>query len=652
MIPAVAPPRNASIARLLALALAAATGAHAALWVSSGGDDRNPGTEEQPLRTIERARDIVRTMNRDMSDDITVFIGGTFRIARPIEFGPEDSGKNGFSIVYTSAPGEHPVLSGGFPVAGWNLADRSRNLWWAPAPDGLADSHDLFVNGVQASRTRGRLVQAFVRSPAGATVAAPDARVQWRNPGDIVFSQSDPGAIWSERLGAPPFFVVNAFELLGTPGEWYFDRPAKRIYYTPRAGEDMAAADVEAAAAEALIDGNGTQGRPLNGLIFKGIRFEFTTSLHSPGEGSGPQPPGGPAAAVRFTHAGAIQFLEDDFVHLGTPALDLGPGFEGGTVEGCVFADVAWTALRIADASQVRVANSRFSYVATAHPEAAAIDLGRSAAVVVEHDQIDHFPRFAILPAWGQSGASRRAMNLISPPMIDYDGRPPEGDPREPVDPDAGVSAAYKGILGERFCGPTVPRAPTNVSAEPGDRSAYVTWDPPCLDGGSPVASYTIASSSGAMISISAAEFRTRGYVALGNLENGHAVNFTVAAATATGASPPSLPTANVVPARKKKLKPPQPPKAASVEHFEGEARIQVTPPAADGGSPVLAYSFASVPSGKRVDLEGWDVIHASAEVPVVRTISGYPLDSVSAIAISATNAAGEGKPVILSLQR
>src|ERR1039457_4890783 len=384
-----------------------------------------------------------------------------------------------FRSVYTAAPGEHPVLSGGLPVAGWNLADRSRNLWWAPAPEGLPDSHDLFVDGVPASRTRSRLVQAFLRSPAGATVAAPDAKVQWRNPGDIVFPPPEPGAIWSERLGAPPFFVVNAFELLGTPGEWYFDRTSRRIYYTPRAGEDMAAAGAQAAAAEALIDGSGSQGRPLTGLIFKGIRFEFTTSIHSPAEGSGAQPQGGPAAAVRFTRAGAIQFLEDEFVHLGTPALDLGPGFEGGTVEGCVFGDVAWTALRIAEASHVRVANSRFSYVATAHPDAAAIDLGRSEATVIEHDQIDHFPRFAILPPWGQSGASRRAMNLISPPAIDFDGRPPEGDPREPVAPDAGVTAAYKGILAERFCGPTTPRAPTNVSAEPGDKFAYVTWDPP-----------------------------------------------------------------------------------------------------------------------------------------------------------------------------
>ena len=60
------------------------------------GDDANPGTEEQPLRTIARARDVVRTLNHDMADDITVFIAGEHHLDEPLEFRPEDSGTNGF----------------------------------------------------------------------------------------------------------------------------------------------------------------------------------------------------------------------------------------------------------------------------------------------------------------------------------------------------------------------------------------------------------------------------------------------------------------------------------------------------------------------------------------------------------------------------
>lgn len=242
-------------------------------------------------------------------------------------------------------------------------------------------------------------------------------------------------------------------------------------------------------------------------------------------------------------------------------------------------------------------------------------------------------------------------MNLISPPAIDFEGRLPDGDPRESAASDAGVSAAYRAVLAERFGGSTPPGPPSHVSAESADKLVYLTWDPPCQDGGSPVASYTIASSGGARITVTAEEFRAKGFAVFGDLENNHAVNFTVAASNATGKGPPSIPTANVVPARKRKQKPPQPP-TASVERHGGDVRIEITPPAADGGSPVLSYSFATIPSGRRVVIEGWDVIHASAADPVAREIDGYPLDPGSTIAVSATNAAGEGGPAILRLQQ
>jgi len=46
-------------------------------------------------------------------------------------------------------------------------------------------------------------------------------------------------------VGKRPEYVENAYELLGTPGQWYFDRPARTLYYVPRSGENMHTADVE-----------------------------------------------------------------------------------------------------------------------------------------------------------------------------------------------------------------------------------------------------------------------------------------------------------------------------------------------------------------------------------------------------------------------
>ena len=61
------------------LAEAGGTGGGEALYVAPDGDDANPGTFAQPLRTVARARDIVRTKNGAMSADITVYLrGGTY----------------------------------------------------------------------------------------------------------------------------------------------------------------------------------------------------------------------------------------------------------------------------------------------------------------------------------------------------------------------------------------------------------------------------------------------------------------------------------------------------------------------------------------------------------------------------------------------
>lgn len=621
-----------------------AASAGAALWVSPGGDDRNPGTEEQPLRTIERARDIVRTQNRDMADDITVFIAGEFRVGRPIEFESQDSGTNGFSIVYTAAPGEHPTLSGGVRVTGWAVADRARNLWSAPAPEGLGYTHTLFVNGTPAARTRGRMLEVFAKDSTAAPATSPDPTAQWKNPDDVVFEPAGDGAVWSERTGTLPVFVENTFELLGTPGEWYFDRPARRIYYTPRAGEDMAAADAEAAVPEALIIGLGTLDRPITGLVFKGIRFEYTAWHRSPDD----EPAWG---AVSFNYAGGIQFLEDEFLHMSTPALDLGPHVAGGAVEGCLFGDIAWSAIRVTEASGVRISQSRFSYVATRHIAAPAIDVARSADVSIEHNQIENFPTVGILVHDGPAGAVTEDSNRTSEPMIGLHGSSLPAAVAPPQT-DAGITPYYRALLERQFSSPTVPRPPTGVSAEAEDEFAYVTWIPSCQDGGSPVAGYVVATSAGNKVAVTRKAFEEKGYVVMGGLEDGRAVSFTVAAVNGLGASPPSLPTASVKPLKKRKLKAPAPPAAASVTAGRPAAGVQITPPARDGGSPVVAYTLVAGPGSAPILIEGLDVVHADAAHPVMRAVPGLAAEPGSTVSVSATNAAGEGKPAVVTAQR
>src|SRR5690606_38932358 len=84
------------------------------------GSDDATGTFDAPFATLERARDAVRDVNGNMTEDIRVFLrGGRYEVLDTIEFLAEDSGTNGHRVVYQAYADEHPLLTGSTGVEGW-----------------------------------------------------------------------------------------------------------------------------------------------------------------------------------------------------------------------------------------------------------------------------------------------------------------------------------------------------------------------------------------------------------------------------------------------------------------------------------------------------------------------------------------------------
>src|SRR5581483_4512850 len=166
----------------------------------------------------------------------------------------------------------------------------------------------------------------------------------------------------------------------------------------------------------------------------------------------------------------------------------------------------------------------------------------------------------------------------------------------------AGLQAEYKDILNQRFAAASAPEPPSRVAAAAGDGFAYVAWNPPIIEGGSPVESYTVTSSSGDKATISSADFWSQGYVKLSGLKNGAEYTFTVAATNANGNSAPSLPSRPVTPSAKAIHLPSAP---NNVQAFAGEAAasIHFQAPEDNGGSPITAYSITVHPGERKVTL-------------------------------------------------
>lgn len=303
------------------------------------GDDDNSGTITHPYRTIQRARDKVRTITSGMTSDITIYLReGTYVQpyqvrsehvynrdrtisetrsikASTLTFDERDSGKNGFSVVYKAYPGETPVISGGRTITGWTLHDAGNNIYKAYGGGNL-DTRQLYVDGVRAVRARstGGLSNA-THSETGHTTSdtflagwgnVRDIEMvykqKWTSPRGKVDSISvnngvaaivmqQPGWYFMRNKGSTsatvPWYYENAYELLDEAGEWYLDRSTGYFYYKPRSGENMASAEVVAPELEELmrIQG-GTLDNVVSRLTFSGIRFEYATWLR-PSTGNG-----------------------------------------------------------------------------------------------------------------------------------------------------------------------------------------------------------------------------------------------------------------------------------------------------------------------------------------------------------------------------
>jgi hypothetical protein len=122
----------------------------AQIYVSPAGNDANSGTEAKPVKTLQRARDLVHSQNSAMTSDIPVRLAaGTYRLSQPLALDERDSGTGGHNVIDT---GTSAVISGGLRITGWVAG--AKNLWSAPAPAGLSDTRQLYIDGMRASRAR------------------------------------------------------------------------------------------------------------------------------------------------------------------------------------------------------------------------------------------------------------------------------------------------------------------------------------------------------------------------------------------------------------------------------------------------------------------------------------------------------------------
>lgn len=296
------------------------------IYVSATGDDSGNGSSESPYRTIEKARQEVAMISGNMSGDIIVSIAdGDYYLEDILQFGTADSGTNGYCIRY-KAEGSNSVISGGREVIGtWK--DEGNGIF---SIEYVRDEklRSLYVNGQRAymsskklngrggygsySVKAGQADWAWIDGSVfqGTLFDAGSIPLDTRNPDDIELQtqttwntaivsvdnledcgngkisanlQMPYGAIaqkpsWGNNYKVSgEQTVYNVFEWLDEPGEFYFDKSGKRLYYYPREGENLETAQVVVPELQTLVNiqGESTENRVHN-ISFEGLTFAHT----------------------------------------------------------------------------------------------------------------------------------------------------------------------------------------------------------------------------------------------------------------------------------------------------------------------------------------------------------------------------------------
>lgn len=277
------------------LVLLCASAMAADIYVSSNGNDGNPGTESKPFSTLERAKDAVRAMKQNgplPAGGVTVWVGaGVYSIGSTLKLTDQDSGAEGSPVVYRAVDGEDVRLVGGAQIQGFkpvvdaailqrlDPASRGKVLQTDLKAQGITDFGEMTPRGFgRANRPAG--LELFFDDKPMTLASWPnngwteittvpggpnggkfgydgDRPSRWKQSGDIWVHGywTWPWADSFEHVKSidtssrtietyPPhgiygysehkrFRFLNVLEELDSPGEWYLDRESGILYFWP-----------------------------------------------------------------------------------------------------------------------------------------------------------------------------------------------------------------------------------------------------------------------------------------------------------------------------------------------------------------------------------------------------------------------------------
>lgn len=235
-------------------------GVYKTIYVCTNGNDNTEGSKEKPFKTIQRAKDEVRKISKNMTGDIVVEINdGEYYIENTINFEEKDSGYNGFKVIYKSTNNKTNIYNGR-KISNWE--QHTKDIYKAYVGKDFnslyeneeistkaryPDNEYLKVNSVQSGKEKiefnykeGDIPENYDYKNSQLYIWSGEANWNWYV--DVVNIKSidtvlNKVVLENEVLhNINPgcrYYIKNVKEFINTPGEFYYEKNSGYVYYYP-----------------------------------------------------------------------------------------------------------------------------------------------------------------------------------------------------------------------------------------------------------------------------------------------------------------------------------------------------------------------------------------------------------------------------------
>ena len=414
-------------------------------YVSVNGNDKNPGTQQAPFKTLKKARDTVRTVNKNMTGDIVVNVAsGSYYMEETFVLDERDSGTNGYDVVW-KGDNMNSRISGGYVVD--NFMHHKEDIYRAVLPEKFEGKvvANMTVNGKIATVAHTRELMK-----AEKTGSDRNNRTGLITRGDTLFKLTNPEEAriqynWSWRSNTAPvagvgktftgeavllldnmsivtqspapqvfytYTIWNDYSLMTEPNDFFYDSKERMIYYKKPAELDIESAVFEVAALDAVmkIQGKNCEDKVQN-IVIEGFTFENTDDFSANKYGynndqsiilnyneSQPDYPfhAIQTASVWVNNAENITVTKNRFANSQRVGLGLYEGVTNSKIEGNIFENLASAALSIGMPSHRWVKDKEYGMTNVAYAKTATASTNNNKASYGNDEYNDTWLDFSV----------------------------------------------------------------------------------------------------------------------------------------------------------------------------------------------------------------------------------------------------------------